>query len=184
MIRCFGRKKGAYGQALSADERQCQDWVEEKSGRANEISLVIYQERASVVSLPQSLSSWDRAAWLNTEELSTVKLSHKHTRTHECFCWLLCIFYSAQRINRHSRIMMGWHLLCHCVLNVEYWKVSVVRWPYLFLFFCFILHLYSATSKLVLRCRGPKQDPTLGGVSTEGICRWSFLVDVWGSSKL
>jgi len=122
MIRCFGRKKGAYGQALSADERQCQDWVEEKSGRANEISLVIYQERASVVSLPQSLSSWDRAAWLNTEELSTVKLSHKHTQTHECFCWLLCIFYSAQRINRRSRIMMGWHLLCHCVLNVEYWK--------------------------------------------------------------
>jgi len=29
--------------------------------------------------------------------------------------------------------------------------------------------LYSATSKPVLRRGGPKQDPTLGGVSTEGI---------------
>jgi len=36
-------------------------------------------------------------------------------------------------------------------------------------FFFSILHLYSATSKLVLRCGGPKQDPMLGGVSTEGV---------------
>jgi len=39
----LGRKKGAYGQVLSADERQYEDRVEEKSGRTNEISLVIYQ---------------------------------------------------------------------------------------------------------------------------------------------
>ena len=30
-------------------------------------------------------------------------------------------------------------------------------------------HLYSTTSKLVLRRGGPKQDPTLDGVSTEGM---------------
>ena len=123
----LGRKKGAYGQVLSADERQYEDRVEEKSGRTNEISLVIYQGWSSVVSVLQTLFSWDRAAWLNTEELQgwdelTVKLSHKHARTHECLYWLLCIFYSAEKINRHSRIMMGWHLLCHCVLNVEYCK--------------------------------------------------------------
>ena len=39
------------------------------------------------------------------------------------------------------------------------------------LVFFLVLHLYSATSKPVLRRGGPKQDPTLGGVSTEGI--WS-----------
>ena len=39
----LGRKKGAYGQVLSADERQYEDQVEKKSGRTNEISLVIYQ---------------------------------------------------------------------------------------------------------------------------------------------
>lgn len=33
--------------------------------------------------------------------------------------------------------------------------------------------MYSATSKLVLRRAGPKQDPKLDGVSTEGM--WSFL---------
>ena len=33
--------------------------------------------------------------------------------------------------------------------------------------FFLILHLYFATSKLVLRRGGPKQDPTLNGVSTE-----------------
>ena len=65
----LGRKKGAYGQGLSVDERQYEDWAEKKPGRTNEISLVIDQGRASVVSLIQSLSSWDGAAWPNAEEL-------------------------------------------------------------------------------------------------------------------
>ena len=47
-----------------------------------------------------------------------------------------------------------------------------------FFFFFSIQHLYSATSKLVLRRGEPKQDPMLGGVSTEGI--WPRVKDVGG----
>jgi len=38
-----------------------------------------------------------------------------------------------------------------------------------FFFFFWSQHLYSTTSKLKLRCEGSKQDPTLDGVSTEGM---------------
>ena len=42
----------------------------------------------------------------------------------------------------------------------------------------FVKYHYSATSKLVLRHGGLKQDPTLGDVSTE--CMWPWLKDVGG----
>jgi len=100
----LGQKKRAYGQALLADEWQYQDWVEEKSGRTNEISLAIYHERAFVVSLLQSLLSWDRAEWLDAEELQGCDVSTASKFIKGDFCRLLCIFFGVENIDRPSRI--------------------------------------------------------------------------------